>query len=81
MAWLCQWDIVAGIPSPPKRGCGRLSCGGTGYSYVVHRGGSHAMCVDGCVVHAQNVYDHPIDELCLAISLRMESYGLCELGV
>ena len=33
------------------------------------------------VVHAQNVYDHPIDDLCLAISLGMESCGLSELGV
>jgi hypothetical protein len=29
----------------------------------------------------QNVYDHPIDDLCLAISLGMESCGLGELGV
>ena len=29
----------------------------------------------------QNVYDHPVDDIFLAISLRMESYGLGELGV
>jgi hypothetical protein len=29
----------------------------------------------------QNVYNHPVDDLCLAISLRMESCGLGELGV
>jgi hypothetical protein len=46
MVWLRQWDIVARIPSPPERGCGQLSCGGPGYSYVVHRGGSHPMCMD-----------------------------------
>jgi hypothetical protein len=46
MAWLCQWDIVAGIPSPLERGCGWLSYGELGCSYVVHRGGSHPMCVD-----------------------------------
>jgi hypothetical protein len=28
-----------------------------------------------------NVYDHLVDDLCLAISLRMESCGLGELGV
>jgi hypothetical protein len=27
MAWLCQWDIVVGIPSPLERGCGWLSYG------------------------------------------------------
>ena len=33
------------------------------------------------VVHAQNVYNHPDDDLCLAISLGMESCGLSEFGV
>ena len=33
------------------------------------------------IVHAQNVYDHPVDDLYLAISLQMESCGLGELGV
>ena len=33
------------------------------------------------VVHAQNVYDHLVDDLYLAISLGMESCGICELGV
>ena len=33
------------------------------------------------VVHAQNVYDHPVDNLCLTISLRMEGYGLSDFGV
>jgi hypothetical protein len=33
------------------------------------------------IVHAQNVYNHSVDDLCLAISLRMESCGLGELGV
>ena len=28
-----------------------------------------------------NVYDHLVDELCQAISLQMESYGLGKLGV
>jgi hypothetical protein len=46
MAWLCQWDIVAGIPSPLERGCGWLSYGEPSCSFVVHRGGSHPMCVD-----------------------------------
>jgi len=33
------------------------------------------------VVHAHNVYDHPVDDLCLAIILGMESCGFSELGV
>ena len=33
------------------------------------------------IVHAQNLYNHPVDDLCLAIILRMESCGLGELGV
>ena len=32
-------------------------------------------------IHAQNGYDHPVDNLCLAISLAMEICGLGELGV
>ena len=33
------------------------------------------------VVNAQNVYDHPVDDLCFAISLGLESYCLSELGI
>ena len=33
------------------------------------------------VIHAQNVHNHPVDNLCLAISLRMEGCGLREFGV
>ena len=46
MTWLCQWDIVARIPSPPERGYGRLNCGEPDYNYFVHRGGSRPMCMD-----------------------------------
>jgi hypothetical protein len=46
MAWLCQWDIVAGIPSQLERGYGWLSYEETSCSCVVHRGGSHPMCMD-----------------------------------
>jgi hypothetical protein len=38
------WDPMVGILTPPKRGCGRLSYVGLGYSYVGHREGSHPMC-------------------------------------
>jgi hypothetical protein len=33
------------------------------------------------VVHAQDVHNHLIDDLCLAISLGVESSGFSELGV
>jgi hypothetical protein len=33
------------------------------------------------IVHAQDVHNHPIDDLCLAIGLGVESNGFCELGV
>jgi hypothetical protein len=33
------------------------------------------------VVHAQDVHNHPIDDLCLAIGLGVESSGFCKLGV
>ena len=33
------------------------------------------------VVHMQNVYNHIVDDLFLAISLGMESCGLGELGI
>jgi len=33
------------------------------------------------VLHAQNVNDHPIDDVSLAISLGVESCGFSELGI
>jgi hypothetical protein len=33
------------------------------------------------VVHAQDVHNHLIDDLCLAVCLGVESSGFCELGV
>jgi hypothetical protein len=33
------------------------------------------------IVHTQDVHNHPIDNLGLAISLGVESSGFCELGV
>jgi hypothetical protein len=35
---------MVGIPTPPERGCGRLSYAGLGCSYAGHRDGSHPMC-------------------------------------
>jgi hypothetical protein len=33
------------------------------------------------VVHVQDMHDHPIDELCLSISLGVYRNGFSELGV
>ena len=33
------------------------------------------------VVHVQNVHDHLVDDLCLAISLGVEGHGLSEIGI
>ena len=33
------------------------------------------------VVHAQDMHDHSVDDLCLAISLGVEGGGFGELGV
>jgi hypothetical protein len=35
---------MVGIPTPPERGCGRLSYVGIGCSYDRNREGSHPMC-------------------------------------
>jgi hypothetical protein len=32
-------------------------------------------------IHADHVHNHPIDDLCLDISLRVEGNGFSELGV
>jgi len=33
------------------------------------------------VLHAQYMHDHPINDLCLAISFGVEGSGFAELGV
>jgi hypothetical protein len=33
------------------------------------------------IIHAQDVHNHLIDDLCLVVSLGVESSGFCELGV
>ena len=33
------------------------------------------------VIHVQYMHNHPIDDLCLAISLRVEGSGFSDLGV
>jgi hypothetical protein len=33
------------------------------------------------VIHAHDVHNHPIDDLCLYIGLRVERSGFSELGI
>ena len=48
---------------------------------VLHMGEDFISCARIlCVVHAQNVYDHPLDDFDLAIILEVESCGLSEIG-
>ena len=70
---------MAKITTLPERCCGLLSCGELCCSYVGHRGYSHSLCVDASSCTCQNVYDHLVDDLCLSISLGMESYGFSGL--
>ena len=81
MAWLRQWDIVIGIPILDENGCGQLSCGEPDYNSF-YIGEALIPCAWMLlIVHAQNVDNHSVDNLCLAICLGMESCGLGELGI
>jgi hypothetical protein len=40
------WDPMVEIPTPPERGCGRLSYVWYIVTFVEHREDSHPMCVD-----------------------------------
>jgi hypothetical protein len=73
---------MVGIPTPPERGCGRLSYAGLSCSYVEHRGDSHPMC-EGAWNYTcmQDMHDHSIYDLGLAICLGVEGHGFGELGV
>ena len=67
------------IPTLIERGCVPLSCGEI-FVVLLDIGEAFIRCLWVLrIVHAQNVYDHPIDDLCLAISLGMESYELVSL--
>ena len=81
MAWIYQWDIMAGIRSSPEKGYGQLNCGEPNYNCVLIGKALVPCSWMIWIVHAQNVYIHPVDDLCLAISLGMESCGLSEIGV
>jgi hypothetical protein len=73
---------MVGIPTPPERGCGWLSYAEIICSYAGHREDSHPMC-RGCLefIHAQDMQNHLIYDLGLAICLGVEGCGFGELGV
>jgi hypothetical protein len=69
------------ISTLPERGCGWLSYVWLCCSCVEHREDSHPMCRVFGIVHAQDMHDHPIDDLGLAVRLGVEGSGFGELGV
>jgi hypothetical protein len=76
-----QWDPRIGIQTPPKMGYGWWSYGEPYCSCVERKEDSHPMYMDARFVHAQDVHNHLIKDLCLAISLGVESSGFSEFGV
>jgi hypothetical protein len=49
---------------------------------ILHIGNTLIPCVEVfLIVHVQDMYDHPIDELSLAIYLGVEGSGFGELGI
>jgi hypothetical protein len=76
-----QWDPRVGIPVPPEMGYGQWSYGEPVVT-VLNIGETLIPCTWMLrVVHAQDVHNHPIDNLCLVICLGVESSGFSELGV
>jgi len=69
------------IPTPPERGCGRLIYVWPYCSCVEHREESIPCARFLVIVHAQDVHDHPVDDLNLAIRLEVEGSGFGELGL
>jgi hypothetical protein len=76
-----QWDPRVGILAPPKKGYVWWSYGEPCCSCDEYMGDSHAMYTDFRVIHAHDVHNHLIDDLCLAISLRVEGSVFSVLGV
>jgi hypothetical protein len=72
---------MVGIPTPPERGCGQLSYERLGCSYVGNREDSHPMCRVIGIIHVQDMHDHSIYDLGLAICLGVEGHGFIEIGV
>jgi hypothetical protein len=75
------WDPMVGISTPPKRGCGQLIYAGLCCSYVdIGKTLIPCMRVLG-IVHAQDMYDHLIDDLNLAICFGVEGSGFGKFGI
>jgi hypothetical protein len=75
------WDSMVGIPTPPKRGCGRLSYVGLSCSYARHRKALIPCARVLGIIHAKDTHNHSIYDLDLAIFLGVEGHGFGELGV
>jgi hypothetical protein len=72
---------MVGISTPLEKGCGQLSYAGRGCSYAGNR-----KTLIPCervlgIIHAQDMHDHSIYDLSLAICLGVEGHGFVELGV
>jgi hypothetical protein len=76
-----QWVPRVGIPDPPEMGYGRWNYVEPCCNCVGHMGDSHPMYGMLRIVHVQDVHNHLIDDLGLAIGLGVERSGFCDLGV
>jgi hypothetical protein len=72
---------MVGIPTPPERGCGRLSYAGLIVA-MMDIGKTLIPCARVLgIIHVQDMHDHSIYNLGLAICLGVEGRGFGELGV
>ena len=81
MVWPHQWDVVAGILSHLKMVVAYRAMESPVIAVLDIREDLIPCAWILWVVHVQNVYDHTVDKLCLAIGLGMEGCGLSEFGV
>jgi hypothetical protein len=75
------WDPMVEIPTLLERGCCRLNYVWICCSFAEYREYYHPRCGVLVIVHAQDVHDHPVDDICLAIHLGMEGSRLGQRDV
>jgi hypothetical protein len=66
-AVLHQWGPMVEIPGPPEKGCGWSSYGGIVVAVLDIRKDLIPCAWILGFVHAQDMHDHPIDDLCLPL--------------
>jgi hypothetical protein len=72
---------MVGIRSPPERGCGRLRYEGSVVD-ILYIGKTLIPCARVLeIIHVQDMHEHSIYDLGLAIYLWVEGCGFGELGV